>query len=468
MPAMSVSPVMPATQVTQVTQATQLAESLLSHLTDTMSEDDSPRHIALAVSGGADSMGLVALAAKCVATYPHTPKFTVLSVNHGLRPEAADEIANVAAACAEVGLAHHVLTADRPLSDSDVQQQARRLRYRLMAGFCATHHVDALVTAHHRQDQAETVLMRLARGSGVTGLGGMARKQLLQTEAGAVQILRPLLEYHPETLHALAMEAGFTVAQDPSNEDARFERVRWRQHLPHLAACGLTVDALVGLADDMRNIRQAMDGRLLAWLAEAGMWHDYGVLRLDRAAYMALPVDMRERLMTAFVSHIGGLAYPPKRSALAPFTAAALAADSGAATLGGTQLRWRSKEIFLGRETAACQTSPLSTDEPSSQNGVMWDGRVKICAASARAPALPTSRGLNVAPLGAQGVQALRDKGVVLDDSVPNCYHTALAGVFDGDVLLACPQLEDKTAFRVDSVSSDKLFHTVLSGGQDW
>ena len=446
----------------------QLAESFLSHVADNIAAGDGPRHIALAVSGGADSMGLLALAAKLTAEQPDAPHVTVLSVDHGLRREAADEIANVAAACAKVNLAHHVLTADRPLSDSDVQQQARRLRYRLMAGFCAAHQINALVTAHHRQDQAETVLMRLARGSGVTGLGGMARKQLLQTEAGAVQILRPLLEYYPATLRALAMEAGFTVAQDPSNEDARFERVRWRQYLPRLAACGLTVDALVGLADDMRAIRQAMDGRLLAWLAEAGMWHDYGVLRLDRAAYAALPVEMRTRLMTAFVSHIGGLAYPPKRSALAPFAAAPLEVESGAATLGGTQLRWRTKEIFLGRETAACQASHLATVESPNQNGVMWDGRVKICTASARAPALPTSRGLNVAPLGAQGVQALRDKGVVLDDAVPSCYHTALAGVFDGDVLLACPQLEDETAFRADSVSSDKLFHTVLSGGQDW
>lgn len=461
---MSVSPV---TAVTPVTPATQLAKSFLSHVNDNAVGEAAP-HIALAVSGGGDSMGLLALAAKCVAMYSNSPQFTVLSVNHGLRPEAADEIANVATACAEVGIAHHVLTADHALSDSDVQQQARRLRYRLMAEFCATHQVDALVTAHHMQDQAETVLMRLARGSGVTGLGGMARKQVLQTEAGAVQILRPLLSYRPETLHKLAIEAGFTLAQDPSNDDTRFERVRWRQHLPHLAACGLTIDALVGLADDMRAIRHAMDGRLLAWLAETATWHDYGVLRLNRGAYLALPIDMRGRLMSAFVSYIGGLAYPPKRSALAPFAAAPCEAESGAATLGGTQLRWRSKEIFLGRETAACPSSVAFKLNAATQSGMFWDRRVKICTASVATTPLPTRRGLNVAPLGAQGVQSLRDRGLVFDDAVPSCYHTALAGIFDGDVLMACPQLEDATGFRAESVLSDDLFGTVLSGGQDW
>ena len=114
-------------------------------------------------------MGLLALAAQA-KSIKGAPHFTVLTVNHGLRKAAVAEAAQVAAQCEKLNLPHVTLMADAKLGKSDVQQQARNMRYRLMAAWCAEHGAQGLVVAHHRDDQAETVLMRMARGSGVSGL----------------------------------------------------------------------------------------------------------------------------------------------------------------------------------------------------------------------------------------------------------------------------------------------------------
>ena len=139
-------------------------------------------------------MGLLALAAQARSN-KGAPHFTVLTVNHGLRKAAVAEAAQVAAQCEKLNLPHVTLMADAKLGKSDVQQQARNMRYRLMAAWCAEHGAQGLVVAHHRDDQAETVLMRMARGSGVSGLAGMAARQVLQTETSPLLLLRPLLNY---------------------------------------------------------------------------------------------------------------------------------------------------------------------------------------------------------------------------------------------------------------------------------
>lgn len=418
-------------------------------------------HVALAVSGGADSMGLLALAAEARHS-PDAPRFSVLSVDHGLRAAAADEIAAVAQACVAVGLPHVALTADAPLADSNLQEQARWLRYRLMAAWCAANGATSVVTAHHRQDQAETVLMRLARGAGVNGLSGMAAAQNLRTVAGPLRLVRPLLANQPEQLRYWAEQAGFPTAEDASNHDRKFERVRWRQALPHMAEVGLTVDALAGLADEMRHIRGQENRALLDWMKGAAHWHGYGVLRLDGAAYRDLSAAMRQRLVTAVVSYFGQLPYPPKTAALQSFAAAPQADHHGGATLGGTQMRWRRDKVFFGRETAAAPKTAMATGT------LEWDGRVALQAK----PGVKIVDGLNVAALGRRGVQQMRDAGAIFDETVPACYHTALAGIFAADRLLGCPQLASTdglmTDFTVAPVQQVELFRDILGGGQDW
>ncbi len=418
----------------------------------TLSRLDAGTHVALAVSGGGDSMGLLALAARS-ARLKNAPRFSVLTVDHGLRKAARAEAKMVARVCADLGLKHVTLRDTQKLSGRDIQQQARRLRYRLMAAWCARHKAQSLVLAHHQDDQAETVLMRLAKGSGINGLAGMAEKQKLATSVGDLVLLRPFLGMPSAQLKRWAQQAKLPISDDPSNVDAQFERVRWRQAMPHLADLGMDAAALGGLADDMRAVRRALDGQLLDWLDAHAQWHDYGVLCLPRAAYMALDDGLKTRLMAAFVRFFGGHEHPLKRARIRAFATRPEMRPSGAATLGGAHLRWRGKTMFLGRELAACQPHELT-------HGVqLWDNRFFVKAKK-------TKNNLFVAPLGRQGVQDLRDGGSVFDKAVPACYYAVLPAFFSAKKRLACPLMVPQTGFSAKSVYSKALFRDILSGGQ--
>lgn len=412
-------------------------------------------HLALAVSGGGDSMGLLALAAQA-QTYDHAPRFSVLSVDHKLRAEAAAEVTQVAQICRDLGLPHEVLTADKSLPEHDIQQQARKLRYRLMAAWCAQHNAQAVVLAHHRDDQAETVLMRMARGSGVQGLGGMAPRQKIHTDAGPLILLRPFLSDTGASLKQLAIEAGLPIIHDPSNDDPSFERVRWRRLLPRLEAEGLDAARLADIADTMRGAQAALDTKLTGWLDAHAAWHDYGVLCLPRAGFEALPRAHQQRLLGRFVQYFGHHPHPLKRKKTAHMLAQIAARPHGAAVLGGVHVRWRQETIFMGRETAACPT-PL----PLNAVKGVWDRRFALpdnCADS-----------LHVAALGQAGVQELRDGGAVFDAQIPAAYFAALPGIFAGEKLQACPIIEKNndnlTDFGFSSVYREGFYRDILGEG---
>lgn len=184
---------------------------------------DFPGPLGIAVSGGADSMALLLLASAALGE-----RIRAATVDHRLRPEAADEAAAVAATCAKLGVAHDTLTVkwDAELT-SNVQARARAARYDLLGEWAREHGLSAVLTAHHADDQAETLLMRLARGSGVAGLAGARGVARI----GASTVLRPLLSWRRDELRAIVDQERIKPADDPSNRDPRFDRVRMREML---------------------------------------------------------------------------------------------------------------------------------------------------------------------------------------------------------------------------------------------
>jgi len=186
----------------------------------------------------------------------------VATVDHGLRPESAEEAAFVAREAANLGLSHRTLawTGEKPRTG--IQEAAREARYRLLVRCAREEGASHLVTAHTRDDQAETVLMRLARGSGLTGLSGMRQDR----DRDGIRHVRPLLGWPKETLLDLCRTQGWRFVSDPSNADERFERVRWRRIMPLLAAEGLTAERLVRFSERMRQADEALEAKALqAW-----------------------------------------------------------------------------------------------------------------------------------------------------------------------------------------------------------
>ena len=181
--------------------------------------------IGLAVSGGPDSLALLLLAAEA-----RPLEVEAATVDHGLRPESRAEAEMVARVCERLGVPHKILTAAWDAKpESAIQERARMMRYRLLGEWALERGIGALLTAHHLDDQAETFLMRLARGSGVKGLAGMRR--VTRVPGGAFSLIRPLLGWRHSDLEAVCAAAGIEPVEDPSNDDEQFERVRVRKAL---------------------------------------------------------------------------------------------------------------------------------------------------------------------------------------------------------------------------------------------
>ncbi|WP_271076976.1 tRNA lysidine(34) synthetase TilS [Aurantiacibacter sp. MUD61] len=178
--------------------------------------------IGLAVSGGPDSMAMLLLAQEAIPG-----QFEVATVDHGLRSEATDECALVVAACKERGVPCEVLTVQ--VGEGNVQANARGKRYRALDDWAVDRSLSVYATAHHADDQAETLLMRLNRGSGVSGLAGV--REWVHFFTMDVPVMRPLLTFRKAELAQIASVSGVPFCSDPSNEDESFDRVRIRHAL---------------------------------------------------------------------------------------------------------------------------------------------------------------------------------------------------------------------------------------------
>lgn len=283
---------------------------------------DGAGRIAVAVSGGPDSMALLWLAAE---TFPD--RLLALTVDHGLRPEAAAEAAMVAAHCAAHGIAHRTLLWTGPKPAAGLPGAARDARYALMAGACVEAGVTMLLTAHHADDQAETLLMRLARGGGAGGLAGIRPVRAL---APGLLLVRPLLGCRRAALRAMVTAAGWPFVDDPSNADPDRRRTQARRLL---AATGwLDPRGLAQAADNLAAAEAA-----LAWAADRA-WAGAATAAADGVRLEAgdLPAEVQHRLVRRAIGSLAPAA-KPRGTELARL-AGRLAAGGGG-TLAGVRAR---------------------------------------------------------------------------------------------------------------------------------
>lgn len=215
--------------------------------------DDPAEMLLLAVSGGPDSTALLHAAARWSAE-DGGPRLCVATVDHGLRPGSRAEAEAVGHSAVSLGLPHRVLAWDVRRPGRVSQEAARAARYRLLAEHTGSVGAAGIVFAHTLDDQAETLLIRMAAGSGPSGLAGMRRR----SRRDGVTLLRPFLGFAKARLVATCQAEGWTYADDPSNRDDRFARVRWRTLLPSLAAEGLDSRRLASLAGRMGRAEDAL------------------------------------------------------------------------------------------------------------------------------------------------------------------------------------------------------------------
>jgi tRNA(Ile)-lysidine synthase len=384
--------------------------------------------LAVAVSGGADSMALAVLLNAWART--RRGSALALTVDHGLRRGSGAEAALVGRRLAALGLEHRVLRWRGPKPVANVQAEARRARYALLRDCCARHGIVHLALAHHLDDQAETLLLRLGRGSGLEGLAAMS--QLV--ELPELRLLRPLLEVPKARLEATLARRGVPWIEDPTNQDAAHARVRLRRLMPVLAAEGLSAERLAAAAGHLGRARAAVEMAVAATLARAAAPHPAGFVWLDPGPLAAGPEEVGLRALARVLTTVGGRAYGPRFERLRRLFGQVAAGLERGATLGGCRLLPRAGRILVVREAAAVRAVPA---RPGGR--VLWDGRFEVAVPHR---ARPRRGGLTLRPLGAAGWAEVRGAAPELAQApIPAPARAALPALADGRGLLAVPHL---------------------------
>jgi tRNA(Ile)-lysidine synthase len=323
--------------------------------------------LALAVSGGADSIALALLASAWAAERGGT--VTALIVDHRLRPESTAEAELTRTRLSARGIPAEILTRCGEAPASDLQAFARDARYELLTRWCREHGVLHLITAHHRDDQAETLLLRLARGSGLTGLAAMPAIAHLES----CRLLRPLLSIPPARLRATLHAADQSWIEDPSNGNEAFARVRLRNNARQLTALGLDPARLATTAGHLGRARVAIEDQVARLLASSTAIHPAGFAILTRPEFVAAAPEIALRALAAVITCIGGQAVTPRFERLEALRAALLGEAFRPRTLSGCRIVPQRGGVLVFRELAAV-APPL----PLALAPTRWDNRFVV------------------------------------------------------------------------------------------
>ena len=358
--------------------------TLLSALTARLEAgfpNEYPDKLAVAVSGGGDSLALMHLAAHWART--RKVRLSVVTVDHGLRAESAREADLVARQAARRDLLHQTLRWQGWDRQGNLQDAARTARRRLIEDWAAGQGIGVILTGHTADDQAETVLMRLARGSGVDGLAGIAP----QTQHGVLW-MRPLLGCQRADLRDYLRNQGIEWVDDPSNDDPRFDRVKARQMMDTLGDLGLTVPRLAETARHMQAAQQVLETATIS-LARAAVTQEHGDLLIECAVFAAAAAETRTRLLARALCWVSGTPYRPR---FAPLSELARRPNG---TLHGCQIAKAGDRFRIFREYQAVRDITCDTSE-------MWDSRWRLEG--------PESPGLTIGALGPEGAQHCPDR----------------------------------------------------------
>jgi tRNA(Ile)-lysidine synthase len=263
--------------------------------------------LVLAVSGGPDSTALMVLAARWRDALKVKPRLIAVTIDHGLRKESKKEAVAVARLARKLKVAHRTMRWRGRKPATGLQEAARAVRYRLLCEIACKANAAHVLTAHTLDDQAETVLIRMSRGSGLTGLGAMTR--LSRSPAGgkdAITLVRPLLNISKARLVATLHAAKIPYADDPSNRDPRFTRARLRAVMGVLASEGLDASRLAQLARRLKRADSAIEASVDHAAVElVAKLPPLGAVAIGRRRFAELPAEIALRLLGRAITEIG-------------------------------------------------------------------------------------------------------------------------------------------------------------------
>lgn len=397
------------------------------------------KRLAVAVSGGSDSMALALLLSE-YATESNS-KIIAITVDHGLRAESKGEAAQVCEWLASYNIKHYTLCWEGEKKSSNLQANARKARYQLMANFCSAHNISTLLVAHTSNDQAETVLMRLMRGSGVDGLSGIPTKRVISNN---VSIVRPLLHFTREELRTYLLNKKQEWLEDPSNKNTKFTRIQVRNLIQESPNPELLTKRLSDTAGHMARTRKYIEEKMRESLEGVAVFYKEGFYSIDIVKFKKLHEEERLRFLTKALQHVSGQEYKPRFENLLALHNNIISGNIKAAcTLWGCEISPSKKlgeenYLFIYREPKA-----VEADIEISNPQFFWDNRFECVLGSMEA------KNIRAGALGKEGYNQLINMDFKIDLSgkerdfiIPKKVIYSLATLKTADnKILAVPQI---------------------------
>lgn len=387
--------------------------------------------LAVATSGGPDSLALTLLAAawgrrRCA-------RLTALTVDHGLRTESAAEARRTSAWLAAREIDHRVLRWRGPKPETGLQAAARQARYRLLVGWCRRHGVRHLLLGHQLEDQAETLLMRLVHGSGLDGLAAMAPA----SEIDRIRLLRPLLAVPKARLRSTLRTAGQEWIEDPSNLDPVFARTQAGRALALIEPGERIPGRLARVAERLGRARDALESATTELLAAQATLDPGGLAVVTAAPFLAAPEEFGIRALSRLLSCVSGAETAPRLERLEQLYRHLRADGPGPGrTLHGCRVVRRGDTIVICREVGRVPP-PVAV---RSGGPVTWDGRFVLRLRTRRGARLPD--GISFGALGAEGWRQLAQAAPEMRRTgLPAAAARSLPALWRRGAVLAAPHV---------------------------
>lgn len=414
--------------------------------------DQPPTRLGVAVSGGGDSIALLHILMHCFEDT--AVDLHVATVDHGLRPESRQEARWVAEFCARYGLAHSILTWNGWDGTGNLQATARDARYRLLAEWAQAYGICEIALGHTADDQAETLLMRLTRASGVDGMTGMSPRRV----HNGVQLVRPMLGLGRDSLRAYLRAHDIEWIEDPSNDDTAFDRIKARQALEVLAPLGLTVQSLADTARHMEDARSALNWYGFLAARDCVQINGGDVL-IEHRMLRTLPQEILRRILIHALKWVGGGTYAPRSAPMTELTEAAR--DRRPGTLAGCQMLHHGPHVWICREYNALRKTEAAA-------GAIWDNRWTLTPpllsavstqGSGHAAEPPNVGPLTVRALGRRGIMECPDWR---ETGRPYASLLSSPAVWSGKDLVAAPFAGEPAGWSVSPARDDEEFFASL------
>lgn len=355
--------------------------------------------LAVAVSGGADSMCLLHLLKTWCDASSHP--LVALTVNHNLRKEAEKEAERVASWCKALDVPHETLTWQGTKPTSNIQEQAREIRYGMLGEYCKEHGIHHLCVAHHQQDQAETVLIRALRGSGVKGLAAMQG----ESKRGELILLRPLLSFLPQVIRNTLQVKQQEWIEDPSNQDRRYLRVAVRQFLEGLSGHEERVHHLCRVASQASHAESYIQQALAQEKERCWHIHPEGYITLDIEVFRALHAYARHMLLIEALMVVSGNHDAPRIEDIEHLDSQLQQAELKGVTLHGCFLRGGRRKSDMNVLYVMRELNAVAADMPVTKQAC-FDGRF-MCVYEGK-----LNKDYTVGVLGQEGWLSIKDKVV--------------------------------------------------------